>query len=71
MKRTTVVGLVILPVLASIGLAGCAGDPCASVPRPSKEAVDLVRQGYEVERTGQGGAECELTSDGAWVADVD
>lgn len=58
--------------LSALALTGCnATGPCAGLPSPDPAAVDLVRQGYEVELAGRGDAECELTPRGAWVQDVD
>jgi hypothetical protein len=48
-------------------LTGC-GDPCSGLTATDRDR-QAAQDGYEVEREGRNGAECELQEDGTWDTD--
>lgn len=57
----------VLALLAALGLSGC-GNQCNGLSSTARDK-EAVQNGYEVEREGSRGAECELQPNGSWQVD--
>jgi hypothetical protein len=69
--RKKTVALLAGTLSAALFSGGCGPrvNECSVLPKPHRVAVDAAKKGYEVEKDGLNGTDCQVTRSGVWRVD--